>query len=206
MTQVTSGIRKALEIPSIYSLFQRAIGGQAATDVLLSDYIKLADGMRVLDIGCGPGDLLGHVTEDIEYYGVDFEPAYIEKARARHGTRGHFICEDVSALSLGADEKFDRVLVIALLHHLDDDRVRYLTQTLSRLLKPGGMLFSLENVFVPEQSYLARKIIEGDRGQNVRTVEGYIALLQPFFTRVKHEVRQDLLRIPYTHLLTSCYR
>ena len=96
--------------------------------------------------------------------------------------------------------------MIALLHHLDDDTVRRLMETVSGLLKPGGQLFSLENVFVPEQSFLARKIIESDRGQNVRTVEGYLELLRPWFTRVEHEVRHDLLRIPYTHLLTSCYR
>jgi len=99
MAQVTSGIRKSLEVPTIYSLFQRAVGGYAATDLLLADYIKLESGMRVLDVGCGPGNLLARVTEDIDYCGVDFEPAYIEQARARHGARGQFICQDVADLT-----------------------------------------------------------------------------------------------------------
>jgi hypothetical protein len=43
-----------------------------------------------------------------------------------------------------------------------------------------------------------------DRGRYVRTREAYLALARPSFRGVKAFLRQDLLLIPYTHIILEC--
>lgn len=204
MAQIKSGLKTILEQPIVYSVFQTVLGSRRSTRTIIDQYLKFENGMKVLDIGCGPADILDQIDQRIDYLGIDFENAYIEKARKRYGDRGQFFCKN--ALDLVEEQKgsFDRILVLALLHHLEDKEVDELLSALSKLLAKDGFLFILENTFTSDQSFLARKIIEMDRGLNVREPEGYLRHCRKYFANCKSEIRHDLLRIPYTHILISC--
>jgi len=85
---------------------------------------------RVLDLGCGGGDVLTHLAQraerdglSIEWVGIDPDPRAIEVAHARTpGTRTTFLCTDSTAL-LAAGESFDLVLSNHVLHHLTPDEL-----------------------------------------------------------------------------------
>jgi hypothetical protein len=51
---------------------------------------------------------------------------------------------------------------------------------------------------------MARFLISKDRGQNIRSPEGYQSLARPFFKEQITEIKNDLLRIPYTHFIMEC--
>jgi SAM-dependent methyltransferase len=66
--------------------------------------------LRVLDFGCGFGDLFGYARDSnisIDYTGLDMNPDLIAVARAKYPT-ARFICVDLFERPL--DEKFDVVL------------------------------------------------------------------------------------------------
>ncbi|RKZ63742.1 MAG: class I SAM-dependent methyltransferase, partial [Candidatus Parabeggiatoa sp. nov. 3] len=48
--------------------------------------------------------------------------------------------------------------------------------------------------------------ISKDRGQNVRTQEGYLELASQVFSNITTDIRHDLLRIPYTHFILECVK
>jgi SAM-dependent methyltransferase len=73
-------------------------------------------GMRVLELGCGQGDLL-NALEPSHGVGVDFSPAMIARARARH-PRLDFAEADVHAFDLG--ENFDYIICSDLVNELWD--------------------------------------------------------------------------------------
>lgn len=204
MSQVSTGIRKILELSKFYSLFQWVLGAEQSRALIIEHYLNIQPGMSLLDIGCGPADILEKLPTDCHYVGFDFQPSYIESAKKRYGNRGEFYCANVASHTFSQDERFDRIYVGALLHHLEDSEVESLLQSIHNLLSPGGYLIAVENVFCDEQSWLAKKIIGFDRGQNVRTAEGYTHLLQKYFSHIEYEIRHDLLRIPYTHILLRC--
>lgn len=111
----------------------------------LLDRADLQRGHRVLEIGCGTGNLLralGRRRLEVEATGIDPDPAALRLAR-RKAARAHLPIryEQAFAGELPLpDEGFDRVLSAFMLHHLDDaERLRALREV-RRVLRPGGQL------------------------------------------------------------------
>lgn len=200
MAEKTTGLRAVLSTPAVYRGFQAAIGSPNVFRTLIHGEAPIVAGDRVLDIGCGPGNVLEHLPE-VEYVGTDLSAAYIEEATKRFGDRGTFICagiDDIDASTLGT---FDVVIAKGVLHHLDDPQAVLLFEVAARVLRPGGRCMTIDPAFAENQPKIAHGLVSRDRGQNVRDAAGYTALAEPSFEQVTTTVRHNLLRLPYTHAL-----
>lgn len=203
MSQKTSGIFSVLSHPFIYSLFQWLIGVDSFYKNFARNYIRPQTGDRILDIGCGPADIVAYLP-DVDYVGFDASPDYIKAAQKRFGHYATFKCELVSTRSLEQNSSFDLVLANGVLHHLDDAEALQLFKLAKSALKSGGRLVTFDGVFINNQSPVAKWIISKDRGQNVRTQKEYIQLASQVFSAINVNIRHDLLRIPYTHIILEC--
>jgi len=90
---------------------------------------------RVLDLGCGPGNLLDYLAPHGRIHGSDFSSDALRFCSNR-GYRRLFRA-DFHSLPVLADS-FDLVTCIDVIEHLEDDR-RALGE-LRRILRPGGVL------------------------------------------------------------------
>ena len=198
-------MKSLLEKPALYELFSRVVGAQASRETFVETYVRPRPGDQVLDVGCGPADILEHLS-GVNYFGFDISPSYIESATRRFGDRGRFFCERVSHARafLEREGQFDIVLAIGILHHLDRDEALDLFRIAKRALRPGGRLVTLDPCYAPGQSRLARYLASRDRGRFVRTEQEYRSLAQGEFPAVAASVRHDLLRMPYTHIILEC--
>jgi SAM-dependent methyltransferase len=203
MTEVTSGIRSVLSRPVVYEVWSRLVGGEHGRSTLIREYARPRPADRILDLGCGPGELLAYLPGGVSYLGVDISPDYIARAREQYGTRAEFRVGDATAFDPG-DDRFDLVLAFGVLHHLDDDQTGGLLRAAARAVDPGGRVVTVDPVHAQGQSRAARAIISRDRGQHVRTGEGYAALAREVYPTVNSVVRHDLLRIPYSHCILQC--
>jgi SAM-dependent methyltransferase len=200
--QTTTGVRAILSNPLVYEAWGRFVGAEGWRRKLIADHVRPQRGERVLDLGCGPAELLPHLGE-VGYTGVDISEPYILRARETMGDRGEFRVG--SATAIDADlEGFDLVVALGVLHHIDDGGVRDMFAGAARALKPSGRMVTVDPVLVPAQHRVARAIIVRDRGQHVRSADGYVSLAQRAFGSVTSTVRTDLLRIPYTHCVLEC--
>jgi cyclopropane fatty-acyl-phospholipid synthase-like methyltransferase len=197
-------IRSILSLPLVYRTFINLVGGVRCTKILLEEYVRPNPGARILDIGCGPGTIVPYFP-NVQYTGFDMSSAYIESARRRF-PEATFICERISRYALPQRSYYDVVLALGILHHLDDEEAQQLFDIAHQALKAGGKLVTLDGVFVREQSALARYVISRDRGEFVRDEEAYVQIASQSFSNVKPNVRHDLLRIPYTHIIMECLR
>ena len=100
MAQVTRGIRSVLSSPAVYSTLQRLLGAKRVRTILSREYIRAADGDIVVDVGCGPADILECIHVPIRYFGFDLSQPYIDAAQATHGARGSFRCADITQLPI----------------------------------------------------------------------------------------------------------
>lgn len=104
---------------------------------LLRNYFSflVPPGLRVLDVGCGIGDLLAAV-KPARGAGVDFSPAMIQLARERHPGLEFYVAD---AAEFSSAEKFDYVLLSDLVNDLPDvqavlERLRLVSTPNTRLV------------------------------------------------------------------------
>lgn len=158
-------------IQNAYSELERGITRQQLDNLGIN-----ANSKRVLDVGCGPGNLLVALFADAPelLIGVDVDETFlafgrsqIEKSIAPSSTAPNLLRASLPTLPF-ADATFDLVTCFLVMPHVPDDKVA-LTE-LARVLKPGGTLaisghgigFPLRYLkrfrFKPLQMYLASLI------------------------------------------------
>ena len=196
-------LRAILSLPAVYRLFQSLVGVHRLRVEYVAEYVRPRPSDRVLDCGCGPGDLVAYLPE-VDYVGIDMDEGYIASARARFGDRGSFRLGPVGAETMRDEEHYDLVLANGVLHHLDDAEVSEFLRLAARNLKPSGRLVTFDGCYTEGQSRIARKLLEMDRGSHVRTLDAWLELVRPVFPAVQPHLRTDLLRVPYTHLIMEC--
>jgi SAM-dependent methyltransferase len=138
------------------------------------------------------------------YHGFDVDETYINFANQRFGGRGTFHCrlfDEAAATEFGPA---DIVMMNGVLHHMDDVSARATVSTIERALKPGGIFFALDGVYSAGQSAIAKWLLDNDRGRFVRTEAAYRAILATSFPACELHVSHDLLRVPYSLIISKC--
>jgi SAM-dependent methyltransferase len=192
-------LRKMLGNVGLYIALQKALGADRVRYRCL-DEAELKPGERVLDVGCGPAYYLDRLPE-VDYHGFDTSAEYIAYARRRYGDRGRFHCEVLTEAHLSTLPRFDAVLLFGVLHHLSDAECATLLDLAARGLADGGRVISVDPTLHPGQGRMSRWMSENDRGEHVRTPEGFDALARASFGEVRTEILDTVSRVPSSHYM-----
>jgi SAM-dependent methyltransferase len=108
---------------------------------LLIGFGGLADGDRVLDVGCGTGSLTFELPRQANVAavtGIDFAEPYVAHARARN-TDARISVQQGDARTLPfADASFDRAFSLLVLHFIPE--AERAVAEMRRVVRPGGMV------------------------------------------------------------------
>jgi ubiquinone/menaquinone biosynthesis C-methylase UbiE len=149
-TPRTAGI--TLHRPRLYDLFVpvATLGRARAIRARTVALAGLQPGDRVLDVGCGTGDLTVAAAHRVgatsRVVGIDASPEMIGAARrkaARAGVEVEFRVGLVEALEF-PDGHFDAVLSSLMVHHLPSELKRRGFIEMHRVLRPGGRVLIVD--------------------------------------------------------------
>ncbi|CCD96444.1 conserved hypothetical protein [Bradyrhizobium sp. ORS 375] len=191
-------MKELLKHPTLYQAYQNAGGFFGARIKAIRDYLTLRPGMRIIDIGCGPGYILRHLPEGVGYIGFDVDAAYIAHAQRSFGHLGAFHCRHFDAAAAREFAGADVVMMNGVLHHIGDDELKTTLANIRDVLAADGALFTLDGCYREGQSRIAKWLLDNDRGDFVRDRAGYYDLLRSAFSRVRLEIHDDYSRVPYT--------
>ncbi len=130
--------------------------------------------IKILDIGCGSGEI-SRFFNNLDYIGIDVNPDYIEFARKIY--KKNF--ELMNAQKLRFKKRyFDYVVIIGVLHHIDDKNCSLILNEITRVVKNNGKIIIIEDVNTQSKIDLLGNIIRKlDVGEHIRTQKEWLELL-----------------------------
>ena len=165
------------------------------------EFAHVEPGMRVLDLGCGRGEIVRHVARlGAESYGIDYAQAAVNLSRRimdREQSAGIFGLAQSDAKHLPfRDGVFDRVLLFDVVEHLHPWELDACLQEVLRTLKPGGRLVvhTAPNRWYDLYAYPIVRQVRRLMGQGQRYPANPRALNVAINTEV-HVNEQDILRM-----------
>ena len=192
--------------PSIYSQVTCFLRGKNNLQTAIDTYVQPKPGQKIFDVGCGTGDLLRFLPP-VEYCGFDMDASYIKYAKKKFGSRGKFFCKKASSDVIRGSEQFDAVVVMGVMHHLNDHDAQEISHLAFQVLKPGGRFVMLfDGCYVPEISLIEKFFLFLDRGAYIRTEQCYRKFITDDFSKVTTTIRHDMFWIPYSTIVMECVK
>lgn len=144
-------------------------------------HVDTSPGQKILDLGCGTGDLTAVLAaKGADVLGIDNSAEMIVKARYGHP---ELMFAEIDALELPYDEEFDTVFSNSVFHWIPD--VDRLLSEIRRALKPGGKLVcefgAASNIATMRQAFAAASARHGHEYRE----RFYCPTPDEFFDRLK---------------------
>jgi SAM-dependent methyltransferase len=189
MTLLAKVVEKVSDHPVLFIFFRGLLENDfKAIRAVIRRHLKVGQGLRTLDLGCGPG-AFADVFDGDDYVGADLNARYID--HARHHRKGTFLVSDARKVDL-PDGRFDQVLIFGLLHHLSDTDVRAVLAEARRLLVPGGRILAVEDIPAISKLNLIGHLIHNiENGEHIRPPEEYRKLYAETAAIEREEVLQS---------------
>jgi cyclopropane fatty-acyl-phospholipid synthase-like methyltransferase len=166
------------------------------------EFASVAPGMRVLDLGCGRGEVVRHVARlGAESFGVDYARAAVQLTQhVMQGQIGRYGLARADAKHLPfASDSFDRVLMFDVVEHLHPWELDACLREVWRALKPSGQIVvhTAPNRWYDAYAYPVVRTLRTVMGQGEKYPKNPRALNVAINTEV-HVNEQDILRMRRT--------
>ncbi len=190
----------------LYDPLQKLLGVASAHRPLV-DQANIRPDQRVLEIGCGTGNLailVKRLHPGVEVVGLDPDPKALARARRKAEREALPVQLDLGfAEELPyPDESFDRVLSAFMFHHLESDGKEKALHEVRRVLKPGGSLHLLDlgGAKVRSDGLMARlqhrsELLRDNFGDRIPTLMREAGFADPM--EVAHRVTIFVGRVTY---------
>jgi SAM-dependent methyltransferase len=200
------GIHQILRLNSVYNFVQNLLGGRASTKLLVEIFIQPGSGATVVGVGSGPGSLFNYLNlvDGVTYTGIEPNADYTSlcKVDFKEFPNANFYTGSIEIVD-SLNEEFDVIIVFAVLHHLNLDSWPTVLESLYGKLKKGGRLLLLDSILHDKQNLISKILIKLDRGQSILHEVEYKRVIQSSGYSFDSIIKTDLLRVPYSHILTT---
>ncbi len=129
---------------------------------------QVTAGMKILDVGCGRGEILRHCARlGVQAYGIDYAAAAVRMAHHSAGHSGGVYRADAKHLPFPS-ARFDRVLMFDIVEHLYPWELHQALCEARRVLAPGGkiIIHTAPNRWYDAYAYPFVRLVRKLQGQH----------------------------------------
>lgn len=199
-------IRRLLSLGFFYDAVQNILGWYPFQIKVARKYIvgETKGALNICDVGSGTSKMLEYLPRSFRYTGIEPNNLYVKKAREKFGDRGVFLLGGFELLS-SLTHKYDLVMAIGVVHHLDDIQVRQFLSLALDVLDKKGFIFLVDPVRLVDSPLISRLLMKFDRGEFIRTKLEYDILFSDHDVRVESEtvINPKELLFPFSFLITK---
>lgn len=192
-----------------YNLYQNLIGCRSFlkryVETFILAEINNKNSVKILDIGCGTGNIVPFIPDKCEYTGVDSSENYINYLTRKysHKKNFNFIAKNVKD-SLGINSKYDVIISEALVSSLDDNNFEILLSAMKKNLKDGGKIIISDMNYKDNYCAFEKFLLKNERGKYIRGQEDYKRIIEKHFSIEKITELKKVYRIPYHKIVFEC--
>jgi len=199
-------LTQILSLAKIYQLYQWMVGANNYSRLFANEYICYQKNEKILDIGCGPADILNYLPKETDYTGIDMNKDYIMNAQRKYPDK-KFVCADITTSDFVLEnELFDTVFFIGVQHHLSDSEMEATLKFAKSKVKKGGRLLALEPVITPNRGSIEKWFMDNDRGKFIRTAEHYQQITTQVISNYTQTILKNTMNIPFTIIIIECQK
>jgi ubiquinone/menaquinone biosynthesis C-methylase UbiE len=158
--------------------FVRAIfeGNYTVSRKIISN--ELDKNKKTLDIGCGTGEH-SILFDSKQYNGIDISKKYVYNAKKRH--KSNFFVMDAQNIRF-PDNSFDNILILGILHHVNDEIADNILKEAKRLSKSNTKILIMEDIPVTSKINIIGKLMHYlDTGRYIRKIGAYEKIISKQF-------------------------
>lgn len=171
-------INKLSNHPQVFNFLRKILENNfKAHHQVISKCFPLKSNQKILDVGCGTGEFCSYFPPHT-YTGIDINAQYIKFAKNHY--QGRFLVADAQNLPF-ADSSFPKILMVGVLHHLDDQSCFKVLRETKRVLVKNGQMLIMEDIKAPEDLFVTKLIHYLDKGKLIRTRQVYEQFLNFYF-------------------------
>jgi ubiquinone/menaquinone biosynthesis C-methylase UbiE len=116
---------------------------------LIIGLLEAKEGDRILEVGCGAGNILEHVRQG-QLFGIDLSRYLLNKAKKRLAGRKAGLSISLGEILPFTDDCFERLFCSEVLEHVPNPRT--IVEEMVRVIKPGGVVV----ISVPNETMINR--------------------------------------------------
>jgi hypothetical protein len=131
---------------------------------------------------------------------------YIDHAKKTYEGRGKFYCRAFDDTVLDEFNNVDLIMFNGVVHHLPDSLANEILATTNKALSENGTVFTLDGCYRDGQNKIAKKLLDMDRGEHIRTQSAYETIMNKHFSNVGAYIREDISPLPYTFLIMTAQK
>ena len=183
-----------------YRTGQKLIGSILYTNknfkINLATLIEKSKFSAIHDIGGSDGDLLNYINlGKKKYFCYDIDKHNILKGKKKFKNKDNikFLNKSINSIKIKNNKK-NLILLLGVIHHLDDDSVKEFISKLSKNVS----IIAIDGFYHEDQNFFSKILLKLDKGNYVRNFLDYKTILKNF--RFKKRVNYYLKY--YSHLIS----
>ncbi len=202
-------MKSILKYHFFYNLYQNLIGSgsflKRYVETFILPEIRDKNSVKIIDIGCGTGNIVPYIPHNCEYTGVDVSENYIKylKKKYSHKKNINFIKQNVKE-PLSFNEKYDIIISEALIASLNDTNFELLLTEMKNFLKKGGKIVISDMNYKESHCAFEKFLLKNERGCYIRGQDDYKRIIEKYFTIEKTTEINKVYWFPYHKIAFEC--